>query len=135
MTPAGSEARAVRAELTTEERLAVVQEAVLSLRAGQPVVLDMREVTVITDFFIICHGTSSVHIRALSDRVLERLEEQGERPGGIEGYRESRWVLLDYGDLVVHIFAEEEREFYALERLWSDAPRRELSPLDDVSPE
>jgi len=90
----------------------------------------MREVTLITDYFLICHGTSNVHIRSLADAVMEAFEEQGVEAFGVEGHREARWVLLDYGDLVVHIFSAEDREFYDLERLWSDAPRVSVSSLD-----
>ncbi len=127
------EARPVRRQLSADEKLAVVAEALLSLRAVNPVTLDMRELTVITDYFVICHGTSTTHVRALADRVVERMEEQRVRTSGLEGYSESRWILLDYGDVVVHIFAEEEREFYALERLWSDAPSTDLTPPDERS--
>jgi ribosome-associated protein len=131
MTARGERARA---RLTPEEKLKLTEAAVLDLRAVAPVTLDMRELTVITDYFLICHGTSNVHIRAIADRVMERLEAQRLRPK-VEGYREAEWILLDYGDVVVHIFAEEAREFYSLERLWSDAPRRELSPPDERSAE
>jgi ribosome-associated protein len=131
MTPAMGEARSARTRLTAEQKLAVVEEAVLSLRAVSPVVLDLRELTVITDYFLVCHGTSTTHIRAIADRVMERMEEQGLRPAGMEGYAETQWILLDYGDVVVHVFAEEQREFYALERLWSDAPRADLAPPDE----
>lgn len=113
--------------MTTEEKVAIAEEALLDHRAVEPVVLDMRKLTVITDYFVICQGTSSVHIRGLADSVAEELEKHGVRASGVEGYREGSWVLLDYGDIVVHVFAAEEREFYNLERLWSDAPRRELS--------
>ena len=128
-----SEARVARPQLSVEERLEIASEALLSLKAVAPVVLDMRELTIITDYFLIGHGTSSVHIRALADRVMERLEARGVRGRRAEGYAESSWILLDYGDVVVHIFGEEEREFYALERLWSDAPRVELVPSDELS--
>ncbi len=133
MTPAMGEARSARARLTAEQKLAVAEEAVLSLRAVDPLVLDLRELTVITDYFLVCHGTSTTHTRAIADRVMERMEEQGIRPAGTEGYAESQWILLDYGDVVVHIFSEEQREFYALERLWSDAPRTDLAPSDERS--
>jgi ribosome-associated protein len=85
--------------------------------------LDMRGVTIVTDYFLICHGTSSVHIRGLADAVTEALAKESQRPYGVEGYQEAGWVLLDYGDVIVHIFSEEQRAFYGLERLWSDAPR------------
>ena len=100
----------------------------LSLKGVEPIVLDMRELTVITDYFLVSHGTSNVHIRALADRVLARFEERGVRPFGSEGYQGAEWVLLDYGDVVVHILSEEARAFYSLERLWGDAPRTELAP-------
>ncbi len=118
--------------MSPEEKLGVAENAVLDLKAARPVVLDMREVTVITDYFVICHGTSAVHMRAIADRVMERFEERRVRPMGSEGYRHADWVLLDYGDVVVHIFSEEARDFYSLERLWDDAPRRELAPEEEA---
>jgi ribosome-associated protein len=133
MTAAGRERATSR--LTPEEKLELAERAVLDLRAVEPLVLEMRELTVITDYFLICHGTSNVHLRAIADRVQERLEEHRVRPIGVEGYAEAQWILLDYGDLVVHILAEEQREFYSLERLWSDAPRRELSASDERRPD
>ncbi len=109
--------------LSAEEKAARAQAALIDRRAVDPVLLDMRDITLITDFFLICHGTSSVHVRALGDAVLESLKEIGVQPSGVEGRSEAQWVLLDYGDVIVHIFGEEEREFYSLERLWSDARR------------
>jgi len=117
--PAKTEPRAEA--LTSEEKALLAREALLDKRALEPVLLDMREVTVITDFFLICSGRSNVHIRALSEAVLDALGEAGFRPYGVEGKAEANWVLLDFGDLIVHIFSEENREFYSLERLWSDA--------------
>jgi len=114
---------AASAPLAAREKARRAQAALVDKRALDPVLLDMREVTLITDYFLVCHGTSSVHIRALGDAVTEALKEAGVRPFGVEGQDDARWVLLDYGDVVVHIFAEEEREFYSLERLWSDAPK------------
>jgi ribosome-associated protein len=113
--------------LTTDERLETAENALLDHRAVNPVVLDMRELTVITDYFVVCHGTSNVHIRALADAVSEAMEERGVRPYGVEGRGAAQWVLLDYGDVVVHVMGADERQFYNLERLWSDAPRRELT--------
>jgi ribosome-associated protein len=109
--------------LAAREKALRAEAALTDKRAVDPVLLDMRDITLITDYFLICHGTSNVHVRALGDAVLECLKEAGIRPSGIEGRDEGRWVLLDYGDVIVHIFGEEEREFYSLERLWSDAPR------------
>ncbi len=121
--------KARRPQLTALEKANLAYSALVDKRAVEPVLLDMHEITQITDYFLICHGTSNVHIRALSEAVLEKLKEAGERPVGVEGRQAANWVLLDYGDLIVHIFAPEEREFYSLERLWIDAPRVDIGPL------
>jgi ribosome-associated protein len=90
-------------------------------RAEDVVVLDLRDQTPVTDYFVICTGTSRVQIRAVVDAIAT--EFAGERPRGVrEGGEAGGWVLLDYGDVVVHIFAPESRTFYRLERLWADAP-------------
>lgn len=83
-------------------------------------IIDIHDITILADYFIICSGTSTTHIRALSDEVEFKLEEQGERVAHKEGYDSARWILLDYGDVVVHIFHNEDRSFYNIERLWSD---------------
>ena len=114
--------KAAPSEPTAEERALIAEAALVDHRAVEVVVLDMRQVTPITDYFLICHGTSSVHIQSLAEAVREAFKERGIRPFGAEGEKEGRWVLLDYGDLVVHVFSEEDRQFYDLERLWSDAP-------------
>ena len=129
MKKAGKRKTTASRQLAARGKALRAQTALADKRALDPVVLDMREITLITDYFIICHGTSNVHIRALGDAVVEALKEDGVRPHGVEGRDEGRWVLLDYGDFIVHIFAEEGREFYALERLWGDAPRVAESEL------
>ena len=85
-------------------------------------VLHLEKVTDFTDYFLICSGTSERQVQAIADSVLERLREEKVRPLHMEGYNRGQWVLLDYGDFVVHVFQEEQRKFYALERLWGDAP-------------
>src|SRR5687768_16454565 len=85
-------------------------------------VLRLAEVSDFTDYFLLCSGTNERQVQALADAVEARLAEQGEKPLHTEGYRAGQWVLLDYADLVVHVFLEERRAFYGLERLWSDAP-------------
>jgi ribosome-associated protein len=119
------------ADLSAERKASLARAALLDRRALEPVMLDMREVTLITDYFLICHGTSNVHIRALADGVAEALKQADVLPLGVEGAAAAQWVLLDYGDLIVHIFAEDERRFYDLERLWDDAPRVEEPPHDE----
>lgn len=85
-------------------------------------VLHLQQVSDFTDYFLICSGSSERQVQAIADAVQERLRANHVRPLHVEGYNRGQWVLLDYGDLVVHVFQEEPRRFYALERLWGDAP-------------
>jgi len=85
-------------------------------------VLHLQKVSDFTDYFLICSGTSERQVQAIADGVQERLRANRLRALHVEGYNRAQWVLLDYGDLVVHVFQEEPRRHYALERLWSDAP-------------
>jgi len=85
-------------------------------------VLDLRPVTTFADTFVICSGTNSRQIQAIADEIEKQLKQElGERPNSVEGYQNSEWVLLDYGDFVIHVFSEKARSFYDLERLWRDA--------------
>jgi len=102
-----------------------VREAVAAAEDRKAVdlrVLHLEKVSDFTDFFLICSGTSERQVQAIADAVQERMREEQVRPLHIEGYNRGQWVLLDYGDFVVHIFQEEPRRFYSLERLWGDAP-------------
>jgi ribosome-associated protein len=89
-------------------------------------VLDLRKAAGFTDYFLICSGTNPRQIRAIADAVLEALAAEGVSPAHVEGYDRSEWVLLDYFDFVVHVFAPETRMFYGLERLWGSAERVEV---------
>ncbi len=90
--------------------------------------LDVSSVIVLTDVFVIASGTSNRHVKTLADEVEVRLRELGRRPLRREGLADATWVLLDFGDVVVHLFEPETRRYYDLERLWSDAPRLEFQP-------
>lgn len=91
------------------------------------VVLDMRELTAIFDYFVLVTGTSRRQLHAMSEEIDHKLEDDlADHRSGIEGYRESRWILLDYGTVVIHLFDSSMREFYALEDLWAEAKRIEL---------
>ncbi len=92
------------------------------------VLLDVSGLLVITDVFVIASGTSRRHVLTLADEVEERLKHLDRRPLRREGLEHATWVLLDYGDVVVHLFDEPTRRYYDLERLWSDAPRTEFDP-------
>jgi ribosome-associated protein len=95
--------------------------------------LKIDEVSTLADYFLICTGTSNTHVRTLCDYAEYALEQMGEEMLGREGHRGNSWELLDYGTIVVHVFTEEAREFYALERLWADAENIDIS--DIVIPE
>lgn len=93
-------------------------------KAGDIVVIDVGPLLVVTDYFVICTGNTDIQVRAIADEVEHRLREEcGIKPVGREGVSEGKWALLDYGDLVIHVFMPEEREFYRLEKLWGDAER------------
>lgn len=95
--------------------------------------LDLRGLSDVTDYFLICHGTSDRQVLAIADSIEERLDRALRlRPLHVEGRRAADWVLMDYVDLVVHIFLEERRRFYRLERLWGDAPQVDLARLAPV---
>jgi len=108
------------ADLPAEVRRAL--ELCQERNARQLMVLDLRELSDATDFFIITSGDSEVHVRAIADHLLEGMAHGGVRYAGVEGERAARWVLIDYIDLVVHVFHPVVREYYQLERLWGDAP-------------
>lgn len=92
-----------------------------SKQARDLVVLDVREVTSFADYFIICTGANTRQIQAIADEVEHQLKKAGEYPNSIEGYENAEWVLVDYGDFLVHIFSQKARVYYDLERLWRDA--------------
>jgi len=96
-------------------------------KAQDLVVLDLRKAAGFTDFFVICTGTNTRQIRAIADSVMGALAEDGVKPAHIEGYDRSEWILIDYFDFIVHIFATETRLFYGLERLWGNADRIEVA--------
>lgn len=96
-------------------------------KAIELVVLDLRKAAGFTDFFLICSGSNPRQIRAIADAVIETLGAQGAKPAHVEGYDRSEWILLDYFDFIVHVFAAETRLFYGLERLWGNAERIELA--------
>ncbi len=99
----------------------VAVAAALDRKAADVKVLDLDSVSDFTEFFLICSGTSDRQVQAIADGIVKSLREAGHRPLAVEGYKHGTWVLLDYGSLVAHVFAEETRSFYALERLWADA--------------
>ena len=93
-------------------------------KAGRIVVFDVRGLSSLTDFFIVCHGTSEAQVKAIVDNIRKGTEN---KPRHLEGYENQNWILLDYFDIVVHVFKKDERDYYELERLWADAPMKEIN--------
>ena len=103
-------------------------DAILDKKGLDVVVMDMAGVSGVADMFVIATGESDLQIKAIADAVVDQVREKhAERPWHKEGYEHRQWILLDYVDLVVHVFHPERREFYGLERLWGDAPREEVA--------
>jgi ribosome-associated protein len=105
----------------SDERIVTALAAAEDKKGFHPVVLDLRDVANFTDFFLIVSGSNSRQVQAIADEISDRLKQSGTRAARIEGYRAAEWVLLDYGDFIVHVFDEKSRGFYDLERLWRDA--------------
>lgn len=96
-------------------------------KALNPVVLDVSGICAFADYFVICAADNGTQLKAIADHVVEALDKQGVRNGHIEGQAGSGWILLDYGDVIIHVFLEEAREVYGLERLWGDAENVDIT--------
>lgn len=119
---------AVRIDEDSRRTAIAAARAALEKKAEEVLVLDLRGVSGYTDFLVIGSGSSDRQIEAIADGVEKELKSQGHRAVGTEGQRGGRWVLLDFGDVVVHVFHRDERMHYDLEGLWADAPRIEVAP-------
>ena len=126
----GAEKVSKRAASSTDEcaealdaRICTALRAASDKKALDTVVLDLREIASFTDYFLIASGTNQRQVQAIADEVVEQLKREGTRAARVEGYNTAEWVLVDYGDFVVHVFEEKARRFYDLERLWRDAAR------------
>ncbi len=112
----------------TSKELALTLAGLLDDKKGRDIkVLDTGALTTLADYFVLCTATSNTQIKALADYCQKELKEKGEVPHHVEGHRAGTWVLLDYSSVVVHLFLEEARDFYDLERLWKDAQEVDLS--------
>jgi ribosome-associated protein len=123
----------VRAAASTEagepldERVLAALHAASEKKALEPVILDLREIASFTDYFVIFSGANERQVQAISDEVYEQLKKAGSPAARVEGYKTAEWILLDYGDFVVHVFEQKARQFYDLERLWRESKRVELA--------
>ncbi len=118
------------------EALKIAVKAVEDKKGIDVVVLDIKSVATFTDYFLICSGDSTRQIQAIADEVQQKLAAGGHRPAHVEGYNNAEWILMDYLDLVIHIFSRKARDYYDLERLWRDARILETSGLlEQTEPE
>jgi ribosome-associated protein len=131
-TPAGNaQLKAVAKEQPAselDERMLIALNAAAEKKAINSVVLDLRDIASFTDYFVITSGTNERQVQAISDEIVETLKKAGTPAARVEGYKTAEWILLDYGDFVVHVFDEKARSFYDLERLWRESKRVELPP-------
>jgi ribosome-associated protein len=111
-----------------DDRMLASLHAASDKKAQDLVVLDLRAIASFTDYFLITSGTNVRQVQAISDEIVERLKKQGTRAARVEGYNAAEWILIDYGDFIVHIFEDKARRFYDLERLWREAGRVAVPP-------
>lgn len=126
--PGTSAASGATGDAGLDERILLALHAAAEKKALDLVVLDLRPVATFTDFFVITSGTNRRQVQAISDGVVEQLKKNGTRAARVEGYQTAEWILVDYGDFIVHVFDEKARRFYDLERLWREAVRVEVPP-------
>ncbi|ASS66094.1 MULTISPECIES: ribosome silencing factor [Paenibacillus] len=107
--------------LNSEQLLQAAVEAAEDKKAGNVVALNLKDISLVADYFVICHGNSDTQVQAIATEIRKRAQEGGVTMRGLEGMDTARWVLIDLGDVVVHVFHRDERDYYSLERLWSDA--------------
>ena len=104
--------------------LSQILNLAIDKKAGRIVIFDVRGLSSLTDFFMVCHGNSEAQVKAIVDNIRKGTEN---KPRHLEGYENQNWILLDYFDVVVHVFKKDERDYYELERLWADAPMKEIN--------
>lgn len=113
--------------LNPEQLLQAVVTAAEDKKAGNIIALNLKEISLVADYFVICHGNSDTQVLAIANEIRKTAHEGNVMVKGIEGMDTGRWVLIDLGDVVIHVFHREERDYYSLERLWSDAKVVELA--------
>jgi ribosome-associated protein len=111
-----------------DERILGALQAANDKKALDLVLLDLRDIATFTDYFLIASGNNERQVQAISDEVFEKLKKSGTAAARVEGYKNAEWILLDYGDFIVHVFSDKARKFYDLERLWRESKRIVLPP-------
>lgn len=133
MTPPSRRARRASGDAEIRTLAAAAAQEAVDRRGRDVLLLDLRGLTSATDYFVLASGESDVQVKAIADRIEDRLKAEGARPWHVEGARRSNWVLLDYIDFVVHVFHREARAYYELERLWGDAPVESFSENGELT--
>jgi ribosome-associated protein len=119
--------------LTLDEKTRLCAVTADSRKAADIVVLNVQPLSSIADHFLICHGSSDRQVQAIADAIEEQLVKHGEKPLAVEGYQGASWILIDCNDLIVHVFDEDTRHFYDLERLWGRAERVEIAGIESAA--
>ncbi len=117
-------------ELTLKEKIEICYQAVIDKKGENVVILDLQKITSFTDYFLICSGSSTKHVQSIADEIIRRLGKKEKKGGNIEGYQAGKWILVDCIDVVAHIFHEETRNYYNIERLWGDADKIKIAVND-----
>lgn len=115
--------------MNQNEKLKIIAKAADSKRADDIKIIKIADLTIISDYFVIANGNSSTQTKAIADEIEFKMKEAGVTPLRTEGYQGANWIILDYGDIVVHVFYKETREFYNLERLWNDGEEIDAETL------
>ena len=115
--------------MEAKQLMTLIAECADNKKAEDIKILDIRDLTTMADYFVICHGNSNPQMRAIAEEIEDKLKEKGLFPGGREGMDSAFWILMDYSDVIVHIFSNESREFYSLENLWADAGEIDISSI------
>mgnify|MGYP000680640390 FL=1 len=117
--------------MNSYEQSILTAKAISSIKGLNIKLIEIGDISSLADYMVIATGTSSTHVKAIADEVEYQLDEAGISVSHIEGYRSNSWILLDYVDVIVHIFSDEAREFYDLERLWQDGKEIDISDIVD----
>ncbi len=118
--------------MTSEEKAKQIGEIAESAKAERIELIEVGAKTVMAEYFVVCSGNSDVHLRAIADRVSEKMREAKSKPRSVEGAA-TGWILMDFGDVVLHVMKEDQRQYYDLESLWAAAPKRDLGEVDDAT--
>lgn len=118
--------------MTSLETARTAAKALCERKGEDIMVIKIRDISSIADYFVIATGSSNTHVKSLADNVEFRLDNEGVSVSHIEGYRSDSWILLDYVDVIVHVFSEEARDYYSLERLWQDGEQVDISDIEQM---